>query len=178
MYSCSHWLRDLPVILQHLGSYTKALLVSQDRRRLFVKPPGPSLYVLCMDGQQTYKPCVLYITRVSAVVRKAPVGLNSKRTHRASLCASACTQKAPVFPCALRRELFNPNCFQRITIKMWQTWSNQRSDMYRTGTVYSLYFGYRWPNPKSLAGGKSRLCELHLDGVHLLNKKNCILCSI
>ncbi len=75
------WEPATPLLPPHLGSYyTRALLVSQDRRRLFVKPPGPSLYVLCMDGQHTYKPCVLYITRVSAVVRNAPIGLDS-RTH-------------------------------------------------------------------------------------------------
>ncbi len=41
MHSCTHWLRPrLPLTLPpHLGSYTRALLVSQDRRRhLFVTP--------------------------------------------------------------------------------------------------------------------------------------------
>jgi hypothetical protein len=43
VHSCAHWLR--PRILtppspspRHLGSYTRALLVSQDRRHLFVTP--------------------------------------------------------------------------------------------------------------------------------------------
>jgi hypothetical protein len=35
LYSCTHWLRPL---FSHLGSYTSALLVSQDRRHLFVTP--------------------------------------------------------------------------------------------------------------------------------------------
>jgi hypothetical protein len=40
VYSCTHWLRrrNPPPPPQHLGSYTRALLVSQDRRHLFVKP--------------------------------------------------------------------------------------------------------------------------------------------
>jgi hypothetical protein len=38
-YSCSHWLRPRnPVPIPPQGSYTRALLVSQDRRHLFVKP--------------------------------------------------------------------------------------------------------------------------------------------
>ncbi len=40
--SCTHWLslrpRNSPTFPQHLGSYTRALLVSQDRRHLFVTP--------------------------------------------------------------------------------------------------------------------------------------------
>ncbi len=35
VYSCTHWLRPLS---PHLGSYTRALLVSQDRRHLLVTP--------------------------------------------------------------------------------------------------------------------------------------------
>jgi hypothetical protein len=40
VHSCTHWLRPrnphpLPL---HLGSYTMALLVSQDKRHLFVPP--------------------------------------------------------------------------------------------------------------------------------------------
>ncbi len=40
MYSCTHWLRPLllPTPPPHLGSYTRAPLVSQDRRHLFVTP--------------------------------------------------------------------------------------------------------------------------------------------
>jgi hypothetical protein len=34
VHSCTHWLR--PRNPPHLGSYTRALLVSQDRRHLFV----------------------------------------------------------------------------------------------------------------------------------------------
>jgi hypothetical protein len=33
VHSCTHWLRP-----RNLGSYTRALLVSQDRRHLFVTP--------------------------------------------------------------------------------------------------------------------------------------------
>jgi hypothetical protein len=40
--SCTHWLRvkprNSPPLPLHLGSYTRALLVSQDRRHLFVTP--------------------------------------------------------------------------------------------------------------------------------------------
>jgi hypothetical protein len=39
VYSCTHWLRPRNSALPpHLGSYTRALLVSQDRRHLFVTP--------------------------------------------------------------------------------------------------------------------------------------------
>jgi hypothetical protein len=40
VYSCPHWLRrrNSPPPPRHLGLYTRALLVSQDRRRLFVTP--------------------------------------------------------------------------------------------------------------------------------------------
>ncbi len=37
VYSCTRWLR-LPPLPPHLGSYTRALLVSQGRRHLFVTP--------------------------------------------------------------------------------------------------------------------------------------------
>ncbi len=39
VHSCTHWLRppNLP-LLPHLGSSTRALLVSQDRRHLFLTP--------------------------------------------------------------------------------------------------------------------------------------------
>jgi hypothetical protein len=39
VYSCTHWLRPLNFPPPpHLGSYTRALLVSQERRHLFVTP--------------------------------------------------------------------------------------------------------------------------------------------
>jgi hypothetical protein len=39
LYSCTHWLRPATNPLPpHLGSYTRALLVSQDRRHLFATP--------------------------------------------------------------------------------------------------------------------------------------------
>ncbi len=41
VYSCTHWLDSgtpPPPILPHSGSYTRALLVSQDRRHVFVTP--------------------------------------------------------------------------------------------------------------------------------------------
>jgi hypothetical protein len=41
VYSCTHWLRPCnspPPLPPHLGSYTRALLVIQDRRHLFVTP--------------------------------------------------------------------------------------------------------------------------------------------
>jgi hypothetical protein len=42
VYSCTHWLRPRnPSPTPHLGSYTRALLVSQDRRHLFVTPCRP-----------------------------------------------------------------------------------------------------------------------------------------
>jgi hypothetical protein len=37
VHSSTHWLRT-PSLLPHLGSYTRAPLVSQDRRHLFVTP--------------------------------------------------------------------------------------------------------------------------------------------
>ncbi len=42
MFSCTHWLRprNSPPIPPHLGSYTRTLLPSQDRRHLFVTPLG------------------------------------------------------------------------------------------------------------------------------------------
>ncbi len=47
VYSCCHWLRSRnspPPLPPHLGSYTRALLVSQDRRHLF---DTPWVYSLC-----------------------------------------------------------------------------------------------------------------------------------
>ncbi len=39
VHSCTHWLRPRnPPPAPHLGLYTRALLVSQDRRHLFVTP--------------------------------------------------------------------------------------------------------------------------------------------
>ncbi len=38
VHSCTHWLRTLIPPPPHLGSHTKTLLVSQDRRHLFVTP--------------------------------------------------------------------------------------------------------------------------------------------
>jgi hypothetical protein len=41
VHSCTHWLKPRnhpPSIPLHLGSYTRALLVRQDRRHLFVNP--------------------------------------------------------------------------------------------------------------------------------------------
>jgi hypothetical protein len=38
VYSCTHWLRPRNSPSPHLGSHTRALLVSQDRRHLFVTP--------------------------------------------------------------------------------------------------------------------------------------------
>jgi hypothetical protein len=38
VHSCTHWLRPRNPPPPHLGSYTRALLVSQDRRHLFVTP--------------------------------------------------------------------------------------------------------------------------------------------
>jgi hypothetical protein len=38
VHSCTHWLRPRHPPPTHLGSYTRALLVSQDRRHLFVTP--------------------------------------------------------------------------------------------------------------------------------------------
>jgi hypothetical protein len=36
VHSCTHWLRTSNPLPSHLGSYTRALLVSQDKRHLFV----------------------------------------------------------------------------------------------------------------------------------------------
>jgi hypothetical protein len=45
MYSCAHWLRPRNSSPPpHLGSYTRALLVIQDRRHLFVKPRASQRY--------------------------------------------------------------------------------------------------------------------------------------
>jgi hypothetical protein len=43
VHSCTHWPRprNPPPPHPHLGSYTRALLVSQDRRHLFVTPCLP-----------------------------------------------------------------------------------------------------------------------------------------
>ncbi len=38
VHSCTHWLRPRTPPPPHLGSYTRALLVSLDRRHLFVTP--------------------------------------------------------------------------------------------------------------------------------------------
>jgi hypothetical protein len=38
VHSCNHWLRPLTPIPPQLGSYTRALLVSQDRLHLFITP--------------------------------------------------------------------------------------------------------------------------------------------
>ncbi len=38
MHSCNYWLRPRNPLPPHLGSYTRALLVSQDGRHLFVTP--------------------------------------------------------------------------------------------------------------------------------------------
>jgi hypothetical protein len=41
LYSCTHWLRpcnSLPPLPRHFVSYTMTILVSQDRRHLFVTP--------------------------------------------------------------------------------------------------------------------------------------------
>ncbi len=40
VYCCTHWLRPRNPPPPHLGSYTRALLVSQDRRHLLVTPGG------------------------------------------------------------------------------------------------------------------------------------------
>ncbi len=45
MHSCTHWLRPRTRLPPHLGSYTRALLVRQDRRQLFMTTYGlHSLY--------------------------------------------------------------------------------------------------------------------------------------
>ncbi len=49
VHICTHWLRAPPLIPPHLVSYTRALLVSQDRRHLFMTPcslPSMSLLLL------------------------------------------------------------------------------------------------------------------------------------
>ncbi len=46
VYSCTHWLRPRPPPPPDMSSYTRALLVSQDRRHLFVAPPEGSTKVL------------------------------------------------------------------------------------------------------------------------------------
>ncbi len=38
VHSCTHWLRPRKSLPPHLGSYTRALMVSQDRRHLFTTP--------------------------------------------------------------------------------------------------------------------------------------------
>ncbi len=55
MYSYTHWLRPSP---PHLGSYTRALLVSQDRRHLFVTP--------CNDRSVDFPQCSDDIDRTSS----------------------------------------------------------------------------------------------------------------
>jgi hypothetical protein len=56
-YSCNHWMRDpatpTPPPLPHLGSYTRALLVSQHRRHLFVTLCFIGLYAsACTDKKE------------------------------------------------------------------------------------------------------------------------------
>jgi hypothetical protein len=52
VHSCTHWLRPRtpPPPPRHLGSYTRALLVSQNRRHLFVTPRGGVTRVDEEDG--------------------------------------------------------------------------------------------------------------------------------
>ncbi len=61
MHNCTHWLRprNSPASPPPLGSYTSALLVSQDRRHLFVSPcPSKSILLHlgvsphCLEGPQ------------------------------------------------------------------------------------------------------------------------------
>jgi hypothetical protein len=49
VYSCAHWPgpRNSP-LPTHLGSYTRALLVSQDRRHLFLTPCAQPKKYACM----------------------------------------------------------------------------------------------------------------------------------
>ncbi len=48
MHSCTHWLRPRNPIPTHLGSYTRALLVSKDRH-LFVTPSGSRFRIPKLD---------------------------------------------------------------------------------------------------------------------------------
>ncbi len=63
MYSCAYWPRNSP-LPPHLGSYTRALLVSQNRRHLFVNSwwvvTEGGCTILCMHTAQS-KMC-LYIS--------------------------------------------------------------------------------------------------------------------
>jgi hypothetical protein len=69
VYSCTHWLRasNPP---PHLGSYTRALLVSHDRRHLFVTPGcnepyfNPFLCVLCTVSFRTYHMLLIFSSPV------------------------------------------------------------------------------------------------------------------
>ncbi len=53
VYSCTHWLtphNPPPPPPRHLGSYTRALLVSQDRRHLSVTPGSHVYFILCSSS--------------------------------------------------------------------------------------------------------------------------------
>ncbi len=52
-HSCTHWLRrphNQTPSLQHLGSYTRALSVSQDRQHLFLTPEIGELYCFSTES--------------------------------------------------------------------------------------------------------------------------------
>ncbi len=58
MYSCTHWLNPATSLLPpHLGSYTRELLVSQDRRHIFVIPWFLRIRNLCRkeESEQAIK---------------------------------------------------------------------------------------------------------------------------
>ncbi len=78
LYSCTHWLRPLP---PHLGSYTRAIQVNQNRRHLSVtsritqyrKSNNPSREYHCKNYRYRYYLCLsldIYIMR--SLVRFSP----------------------------------------------------------------------------------------------------------
>ncbi len=94
--SCTHWLTPTPpTLLPHLGSYTKALLVSQDRRHLFLTPwsqqycPGKEFFAVPYRITVVYMhyACIfclaLYIDVQLLLVRRLPLLANwlSPETH-------------------------------------------------------------------------------------------------
>ncbi len=60
VYSCSHWqIPRNPPSPPHLGSNTRALLVSQDRRHLFVTPCLPASAISQPIGSNDDKKCLV-----------------------------------------------------------------------------------------------------------------------
>ncbi len=74
VHSCIHWLRPRNPSPTHLGSYTRALLVSQDRRYLFVTP------WLQLSKPTGAKPALASIPLLTSL--KRPLDIHLKRVYK------------------------------------------------------------------------------------------------